>query len=156
MKQLMIGLAVAIVVVLGAYFLVRPTNAPQTTPAVEVTPAESLEVTPEASPTASPEATGKEATEGSSLEGDTITLNMADLKFDPLTTTVKAGKSYKLTLVSKGPHTYTVDKLGINFVVASGETKTFDLKVDKKGTYDVYCATPGHKDAGMVGELVVQ
>ena len=35
----MIGMAVVLVVVLGAYLLVKPTNAPQTTPAIEVTPA---------------------------------------------------------------------------------------------------------------------
>ena len=162
LKQLFIGLAVAIVVVLGAYILVRPTNAPVTTPAEEsggaveemptVTP-EVVEATPTATPVSVMEE--KEATGGSKASAETLKVSLSNLKFSPSTMTIKAGKPYRLELSSKGPHTYTIDNLGINFVVASGETKTFDLLVSKKGTYNVYCATPGHSDAGMVGKLIV-
>lgn len=157
MKQVMIGLAVVVVVVVGAYLLVRPTNAPQTTPAVEGPLSSSPTEAPEASPSVSFEEE-KTATGGADVTGETqeIKVNMANLMFDPATITIRSGLPYRLTLSSKGSHTFTVDKLGINFVVASGETKTFNLKVAKPGTYDVYCATPGHLEAGMAGKLIVQ
>jgi len=155
-----IGMAVVLVVVLGAYLLVKPTNAPQTTPTFEVTPsAESVtepeEVTGATSPTPEVGMEEKIATETPTPAAEGISVTLANLKFVPSTLTVKAGKNYRLTIVSNGPHTYTIDKLGLNFAVESGATKAFDLKVDKKGTYNVYCATPGHKEAGMVGKLVV-
>lgn len=160
MKQLVIGMAVVLVVVLGAYLLVKPTNAPQTTPTVEVTPeAENVTEIPQATEAASPTpevaVEEKIATETPTPEAEGISVTLANLKFVPSNLTIKAGKNYKLTIVSNGPHTYTIDKLGINFSVAAGQTKAFDLKVDKKGTYEVYCATPGHKEGGMVGKLIV-
>lgn len=154
MKQLVISLAVALVVILGAYLLVRPTAAPQESPMVDRS-ASPLSPTPEASvaATASPTMT---MTPIPAATVETIRVNMNNMKFSPPLVAIKADQSYKMVLSSKGPHTFTVDKLGIDFVVASGQTQTFDLKVDKAGTYDVYCATPGHKEAGMVGKLVVQ
>lgn len=167
LKQIITLSAVAFVVVLGAYLLVRPTAAPSTTPALEVTPSPALEGEVKTSPAAAPEA---EATSPAAFEEEAATsepemianekteelkVSLINLKFSPSSLTIKAGQSYKLTLTSKGPHTYTVDKLGINFAVDSGQTKTFDLKVTRKGTYDVYCATPGHQEGGMVGKLVV-
>ena len=52
------------------------------------------------------------------------------------------------------PHTFTIDALGINLTVpAMGEDK---LKFTAPpGTYTFYCDIPGHPEAGMVGELVV-
>ncbi len=163
MKQLFIGIAVAIVVVLGAYILVKPTNAPMTTPAEESGGAmgETSTAEPvvmEATPTATPVVGAveeKEATKGSQPIAETLKVSLSNLKFSPSTLTIKVGKAYRLELSSKGPHTYTIDDLSVNFAVASGETKTFDLSVSKKGTYNVYCATPGHSDAGMVGKLIV-
>lgn len=52
------------------------------------------------------------------------------------------------------PHTFTIDALGINLSVpARGEDQlTYILP---PGTYTFYCDIPGHPEAGMVGELVV-
>jgi uncharacterized cupredoxin-like copper-binding protein len=52
------------------------------------------------------------------------------------------------------PHTFTIDALGINLSVpARGEGQlTFTAPA---GTYTFYCDIPGHPEAGMVGELVV-
>lgn len=157
MKQVVIGIAVVVVVILGAYLLVRPTNAPQTTPAVEVPTTIPTEV-PQSSSSMSPTDIDKVATVEPSVmpTSNEIKVSLASLKFIPSVVRIKSGVSYKLTLDSKGPHTYSIDKLGINFVVGANETKTFDLKVTKKDTYNVYCATPGHTEAGMVGQLIVE
>jgi uncharacterized cupredoxin-like copper-binding protein len=36
-----------------------------------------------------------------------------------------------------------------------GESETITINA-APGTYDFYCSTPGHKEAGMVGKLIVQ
>ena len=52
------------------------------------------------------------------------------------------------------PHTFTIDALGINLTVpARGKDQlTFTAP---PGTYTFYCNIPGHPEAGMVGNLVV-
>jgi plastocyanin len=52
------------------------------------------------------------------------------------------------------PHTFTIDALGIDLTVpASGEDQLTIIL--PPGTYTFYCDIPGHPEAGMVGELVV-
>ncbi len=52
------------------------------------------------------------------------------------------------------PHTFTIDALGINLTVpARGEDKLTVML--PPGTFTFYCDIPGHPEAGMVGELVV-
>ena len=36
-----------------------------------------------------------------------------------------------------------------------GKTVTATFRIDKSGTYTVYCSIPGHRDAGMVASLKV-
>ena len=52
------------------------------------------------------------------------------------------------------PHTFTIDDLGINLAVpVKGEDQV--TVILPPGTYTFYCDIPGHPEAGMVGELVV-
>jgi heme/copper-type cytochrome/quinol oxidase subunit 2 len=68
--------------------------------------------------------------------------------------TVAKGQTVKLTVTSTGgSHTFTIDELGINIAVSSGQTTTEEFTVEKAGTFYFYCAVPGHLDAGMVGTL---
>ena len=52
-------------------------------------------------------------------------------------------------------HTFTVDELGVDLLVAENDTKqtTFDAP---PGIYEFYCAIPGHTALGMKGTLVVE
>ena len=52
------------------------------------------------------------------------------------------------------PHTFTIDALGINLTVPARGKDQLTLKLPR-GTYTFYCDIPGHPEAGMVGELVV-
>lgn len=51
-------------------------------------------------------------------------------------------------------HTFTVDDLGIDMELDSGETKTLTYTFDKAGVYKLICIP--HEALGMVGEIVVQ
>ncbi len=74
--------------------------------------------------------------------------------FSPSTITVAKGQTVKVTVTSTGgSHTFTIDELGINIAVGSGQTTTEEFTVEKAGTFSFYCAVPGHRDAGMVGTL---
>lgn len=76
--------------------------------------------------------------------------------FDPSTITVAKGQKVKLTITSTdAPHTFTIDELGINVAVGTGQTVTKEFTVEKAGTFAFYCAVPGHRGAGMEGTLKV-
>lgn len=77
--------------------------------------------------------------------------------FSPKTITVKQGETVKLNLVSDdSPHTFTIDELGINQQFTYGKDSTITFTADKKGTFQFYCAVPGHKERGMTGTLIVE
>ncbi len=45
---------------------------------------------------------------------------------------------------------------GIHLHTMANETSSIVFKPTKKGTYDFYCTIPGHKEAGMVGRIIVE
>lgn len=40
--------------------------------------------------------------------------------------------------------------------MAAGETKTLTFNSGAAGEYEFYCSIPGHREAGMVGKLIVE
>ncbi len=83
-----------------------------------------------------------------------ITVTAKFAIFNPSTITVAKGETVKLTVTStSGSHTFTIDELGINIAVGSGQTVTKEFTVEEAGTFSFYCAVPGHRDAGMEGTL---
>lgn len=81
-----------------------------------------------------------------------------EYRFEPADLAVDAGRSYVLEMENIGslPHDLTVRKGGFKLTVQRNRTGRKTLKVDKPGTYEIYCSLPGHKSAGMVGELTVR
>ena len=51
--------------------------------------------------------------------------------------------------------TRTVDALEIQIVASRGGTNEAVVTEPSPGTYEFYCSVSGHKQAGMVGKLVV-
>jgi uncharacterized cupredoxin-like copper-binding protein len=43
----------------------------------------------------------------------------------------------------------------LHMAVAMGTSNTAEFTPTKPGTYEFFCTVPGHKEAGMVGTLVV-
>lgn len=83
-----------------------------------------------------------------------------------VTASIAKGFSPSVIRVNEGPvqinltnpeamgHDFTIDALGVRIPVGPNATATgtFDAK---PGTYEFYCSIPGHKEAGMVGKLIV-
>lgn len=85
------------------------------------------------------------------VEGD-------EFSFKPATVTVSKGDTVKLTFKNVGakPHTWTIDELDVNTgSIKGGQSKTIEFVASEAGEFEVYCAVPGHKEAGMVGKLAV-
>jgi uncharacterized cupredoxin-like copper-binding protein len=81
-----------------------------------------------------------------------------EFSYSPNKLTLKAGQATTIALKNTGAieHDLTVDDADFKVTVAAGRTADKELKVDKPGTYKFYCSLPGHEDAGMKGELVVE
>ena len=82
------------------------------------------------------------------------------LAFVETTLTAPAGAStIELTNASPVPHNVEVEGSGKDFgpstTVSGGGKATLAIDLPA-GTYQYYCAVPGHKEAGMVGTLTVK
>ncbi len=157
----MTGMAVVVLIVLAACGaptddtgmeptvtrIASPVNAPVLTATSE--PGE-----PTVAPTAaagSPEAGG-----GTASGEQEITVTAHDIYFDPAEIHAKAGK-VKFILPNEGAaeHDFSIDELNVQVNMPAGTTQTVEVDLPA-GTYQFYCNIPGHKDAGMVGTLVVE
>lgn len=102
-------------------------------------------------PTAAP------ATGGGSEAGQEVTIAMHDIFFDPAEVTIPANTPVKVILPNEGAalHDFSIDALGISVTVNPGETGDVTINAPA-GEYDFYCNIPGHKEAGMIGKLIVK
>lgn len=88
-----------------------------------------------------------------------IRVLLQDFAFEPEDITVKSGERVKLVLVNEGsvPHDWNVDSMDlVSPVVAAGQTATFEFTAGEAGTYEAYCAEPGHEALGMVGTIIIE
>ncbi len=76
---------------------------------------------------------------------------------NPITVTVASGTTINLVNSGAALHDFTVEALGIDVDMPVGETVEAQIPADAApGEYEFYCNVPGHKQAGMVGTLVIQ
>ena len=107
--------------------------------------------------------TGAPAANAPATGAREIKVENTEFKFTPSDVTVKAGEKIKLTITNKG----TVDHTWV-LMAADGKTEVtrIDVKVagtaskeftaPAAGTYTIVCDIAGHKEAGMIGKLIVQ
>ncbi|MEC8945898.1 MAG: cytochrome C oxidase subunit IV family protein [Chloroflexota bacterium] len=82
-----------------------------------------------------------------------------EFAFAPATVELSAGESVQLIFDNKGTiaHDFAIPELG--FAIEStdaGQSGSGTLAVPATpGTYDFICSIPGHKEAGMVGQIVI-
>jgi uncharacterized cupredoxin-like copper-binding protein len=110
-----------------------------------------------------------------------ITVEASDFAYKPVSITVPAGEPVTITLnnIGKVEHDFVVEKITVTSVEASdtgpaahhqgghqadydlhffaraGDTETLHFTALEAGTYEVFCSIEGHKEAGMVAQLVV-
>ena len=99
---------------------------------------------------------GESAAAGA-ITGGRLEIVSKAFSYEPSTITVTAGDRATLSLQSKDlPHDVTVEELGIELLAEGGETVEKGVVFERPGTYTFFCSIAGHREAGMVGTLVVQ
>ena len=97
---------------------------------------------------------------GGSQGGAQINVQANEFKFEPASYTVNANQPVRVTMRNTGTvlHDWTVQGQDqqVHLEVQANQTGTTQFTPTKPGTYRVVCTQPGHEQAGMVGQLVVQ
>jgi uncharacterized cupredoxin-like copper-binding protein len=149
------------------------------TPSVETDP-------PTAAPTAAPTDAPTDAPDlplmGSTPDRQ-LTVAFQDIAFAPAELNIAAGEVVELQVENVGAltHDFTIEHIDaevamqhepaqhapaghdahgdaavVHLALAAGDRMVARLRVHEPGEYAFYCAEPGHREAGMVGTLIVQ
>lgn len=117
---------------------------------------------------------------GSSSPATEVILQETDFSFSPSTITVPLGKPVTLNIANGGvvEHDFGIQKIGVSDVSMGhdGEGMSHDMAgmdldlhvatqpngvstltftPTEAGEYEFFCSVPGHKEAGMIGKLIV-
>lgn len=92
----------------------------------------------------------------SGLSDEVATIVSRDIFFDPNEVTIPADTDVTFVLPNEGaaPHNFRIDELGIDIDIAPGATQEVVINAPD-GIYEFWCDVPGHREAGMVGTLMV-
>ena len=85
-------------------------------------------------------------------------LTMADIFYRDIELVVPANSEITINLTNVGvaKHSFNIDALGVHSEeYGFGQKGTVTFETDGPGTYVFYCDSPGHKQAGMTGTLIV-
>jgi nitrite reductase (NO-forming) len=86
-----------------------------------------------------------------------LSVAATEFAFDQPTLRVEPGQRVHLSLNNRGviEHNLHVDGVPAALDAKPGQIARADFTFDKPGTYEFFCSIPGHKDAGMKGQLIV-
>jgi len=88
--------------------------------------------------------------------GAPVAVTLSEFKISPATITVPKGGSLAVTNGGTMAHNVTITGTSVKSPdIAPGGSATVDLSSLAPGTYEVYCAVPGHKDSGMTASLTI-
>jgi plastocyanin len=141
-----------------------PTSAPATTGGAKASPPAAGAASPKAGTSASPVSGASKAaspvggTAGSET-GSSLHVEMVDIAFVEKELTVPANTevTIKLTNTGAAAHNFSIKELGVDSgQLAAGQTGEVKFNTGAPGEYTFFCDIPGHKEAGMVGKLIVQ
>ncbi|HEY4666269.1 MAG TPA: cupredoxin domain-containing protein [Anaerolineales bacterium] len=115
-----------------------------------------------------------------------LSLKATDFRFEPASMEVMAGQQVTVRMDNQGTleHDFVIQEIPVEKTAAESEPEVGataghtmdDMEIEpavhmgamaglsssvtfvptKPGTYEYFCAVPGHKEAGMVGTLIVQ
>jgi plastocyanin len=85
-----------------------------------------------------------------------VTILLEDIRFEPATLKIPANQDVIVRLENTGAalHDFVVPELDFAVAVAPGESTEVTINAPA-GRYSIICSVPGHKEAGMVGTLLV-
>lgn len=151
MNKSIIIIIIILVVIIGGYFLFR--GGYQAPPESGTQPQSGVPAPGQDS--VSEKVVAPSETEEQVPSVNEISLTSGNLFFSPKTLTLTKGQPVRITIKNTGTHTFTIDELGVN-VSLRGSSATVEFTPNLTGTFEYYCAVPGHRSAGMEGSLNVK
>lgn len=93
-----------------------------------------------------------------SSQNNTLIYTTKAMRFGQTELRIKAGQEITLQLENYDmyPHSFDIDELGLHVEMPANDRVTTQFTAPKPGTYPIYCAVPGHRQAGMMATLIVE
>ena len=87
-----------------------------------------------------------------------VTVTTTEFKYDPAVINATAGQTINLTVKNIGSvqHSFVFASANVKVLVDPGKSVTQTFTAPAAGTYTFECDIAGHKEAGMVGQLIVK
>jgi len=88
-----------------------------------------------------------------------VSVSAVDLRFEPATITPRSGEILLVQMANRDGvlHDWTVRGVaGAHVNAEGGATGQAAFRAPGPGRYEIMCTVPGHKEAGMVGVLIVE
>jgi len=94
----------------------------------------------------------------SAAAGAAVRVTLSEFKFTPTPIEVPANTKVSFQLMNSGTieHDLTAKGLGLHLYVAAAKKSQEDVGPFTPGEYEIYCGIAGHREAGMVGKIVVK
>ena len=91
------------------------------------------------------------------VAADSLQLTTEAMRFGQEVLQVTIGQEVTLVLDNRDlyGHSFDVDALNVHVEMPANGRTPFTFTPTETGTYTIYCAVPGHREAGMVSTLVV-
>jgi len=82
----------------------------------------------------------------------------ANYRFDQPEIKTRVGETVALHLQNSdaAAHSFDIDTFNVHVPIAGGADALALFRPSTPGTYTFYCSVPGHREAGMVGTLIVE
>ena len=87
-----------------------------------------------------------------------VTVTTTEFKYDPAAINATPGQTINLTVKNIGSvqHSFVFATANVKIIVDPGKSVTQTFTAPAAGTYTFECDIAGHKEAGMVGQLIVK
>ena len=97
------------------------------------------------------------ACDGGTPVAQAIRREASEFKFEPATIAAQVDQPVRVSVTNVGSlaHTFTVTELGVDEPLPVGQTVTAEFTPAQRGTYQLVCTVPGHKEAGMAGTVTL-
>jgi len=88
----------------------------------------------------------------------TVEVEAKEFAFEPSTIEAQAGERLRIELVNQGSlsHNLHIEGDGNTQTIQSDKTAAVTFTVPEDGPVKFFCNVPGHKQAGMTGQVVVE
>ena len=95
---------------------------------------------------------------GGGSQAPAVRVTLSDFKFAPTPIEVPANTKVAFQLTNSGSveHDITAKDMGLHLLVGTAKRVEEVVGPFKPGEYEIYCGVAGHKEAGMVGKIVVK